>query len=43
MEELKPYDVAVAPELVDQIQDCLKQLEMAPVQVIFIYLMFDFD
>ena len=33
VEELKPYDVAVSPELLDQVVDCLKSLDMPPVQV----------
>ena len=34
VEELKPYDVAISAEHIDQVHDCLKQLDMAPVQVI---------
>ena len=34
MEELKPYDVKISPELVNQVEEVLKSLDMAPVQVI---------
>ena len=34
MEELKPYDVQISPELVTQVEEVLKSLDMAPVQVI---------
>lgn len=34
VEELKPYDVQISPELVTQVEEVLKSLDMAPVQVI---------
>jgi len=34
VEELKPYDVKISPELVNQVEEVLKSLDMAPVQVI---------
>ena len=33
VEELRPYDVKVDPELLTQVEDCLKSLDMSPVQV----------
>jgi hypothetical protein len=33
VEELKPYDVAISPELLDQIENVLRELEMPPVKV----------
>ena len=34
VEELKPYDVAISPELMDQIGNVLRDLDMPPVKVI---------
>ena len=33
VEELRPYEVKVDPELLGQVEDCLKSLDMPPVQV----------
>ena len=38
VEELKPYDVKISPELVNQVEEVLKSLDMAPVQVINIWI-----
>ena len=33
VEELKPYDVKISTELLDEVEECLKSLDMPPVQV----------
>ncbi len=33
MEELKPYEVALGPELLDQVENLLRDLDMPPVKV----------
>ena len=33
LQEVKPYEVAVSPELVSQLEECVKALEIDPVQV----------
>ncbi len=32
-EELKPYEVALGPELLDQVENLLRDLDMPPVKV----------
>ena len=34
VDTIKPYDVAMSPELVTEVEDVLRMLEMPPVQVI---------
>jgi hypothetical protein len=33
VEELKPYEVALGPELLDQVENLLRDLDMPPVKV----------
>jgi hypothetical protein len=33
VEELKPYGVAISPELLDQVEAVLRDLDMPPVKV----------